>query len=122
MANDKVALVSGGNRGMGLETCRRLADFGYRVLLGSRDPDAGAAVEALLRENHERARALLVALIRSEPSVAVPGELLEPVAEHFRSAAAGLALWWSEHPEVPRARLVRTALLMQLGGLERASR
>ncbi|MGD2172571.1 MAG: SDR family oxidoreductase [Gammaproteobacteria bacterium] len=43
MANDKVALVSGGNRGMGLETCRRLADLGYRVLLGSRDPDAGAA-------------------------------------------------------------------------------
>lgn len=43
MANDKVALVSGGNRGMGLETCRRLADLGYRVLLGSRDPEAGAA-------------------------------------------------------------------------------
>jgi NAD(P)-dependent dehydrogenase (short-subunit alcohol dehydrogenase family) len=43
MANDKVALVSGGNRGMGLETCRRLAGLGYRVLLGSRDPDAGAA-------------------------------------------------------------------------------
>ena len=48
MDSDKVMLVSGGNRGLGLETCRRLAQLGHRVLLGSRDLDAGrAAVESL---------------------------------------------------------------------------
>lgn len=49
MAQDaRVALVTGANRGMGLETCRQLARRGYRVVLTSRDPDKGeAAVRAL---------------------------------------------------------------------------
>jgi len=32
-----VAVVTGGNRGVGLEVCRRLANLGYAVVLGSRD-------------------------------------------------------------------------------------
>ncbi|WP_300610679.1 SDR family NAD(P)-dependent oxidoreductase [Trebonia sp.] len=32
-----VALVTGGNRGIGLEVCRQLAALGYAVVLGSRD-------------------------------------------------------------------------------------
>ena len=38
-----VALVSGGNRGIGPEVCRQLADRGYDVLLGSRDEARGHA-------------------------------------------------------------------------------
>ena len=34
----RVALVTGGNRGLGLETARQLAARGLRVLLGSRKP------------------------------------------------------------------------------------
>lgn len=39
MANgeSKLAVVTGGNRGLGLETCRQLAQRGYRVLLTARD-------------------------------------------------------------------------------------
>jgi len=44
-------LVTGGNRGIGLETCRQLAARGLNVILASRDPDRGAAaVEALAQE------------------------------------------------------------------------
>ena len=32
-----VAVVTGGNRGIGLEVCRQLATLGYAVVLGSRD-------------------------------------------------------------------------------------
>jgi NAD(P)-dependent dehydrogenase (short-subunit alcohol dehydrogenase family) len=32
-----VAVVTGGNRGVGLEVCRRLANLGFTVILGSRD-------------------------------------------------------------------------------------
>ena len=39
--NDRVALVSGGNRGIGLEVCRRLAEEGLAVILGSRDEELG---------------------------------------------------------------------------------
>jgi NAD(P)-dependent dehydrogenase (short-subunit alcohol dehydrogenase family) len=38
-----VALVTGGNRGIGLEVCRQLADRGYAVVLGSRDEAKGQA-------------------------------------------------------------------------------
>ncbi len=37
----KVALVTGANRGMGLETCRALAQRGYQVVLASRDQRLG---------------------------------------------------------------------------------
>jgi len=43
MAEQRIALVTGGNRGIGLEICRQLAKHGIRVLLGSRDPTKGAA-------------------------------------------------------------------------------
>ena len=44
-----VALVSGANRGIGLEVCRQLADKGFTVLLGARDMDKGRAAAARLR-------------------------------------------------------------------------
>lgn len=45
MADDKqlTALVSGGNRGIGLEACRQLSRAGLRVVLTSRDEAAGQA-------------------------------------------------------------------------------
>lgn len=38
-----IALVTGGNRGIGLEVCRQLAQRGHRVVLGSRDLAKGTA-------------------------------------------------------------------------------
>jgi len=37
MAEQRIALVTGGNRGIGLEITRQLAKLGIRVLLGARD-------------------------------------------------------------------------------------
>ncbi len=51
---DRVALVSGGNRGIGFEICRGLAELGLRVAMGSRDLTAGnqavAEIEAAARD------------------------------------------------------------------------
>jgi len=48
MENGRVALVSGGNRGIGLEVCRQLSEQGVTVVIGSRDEDRGrAAAEGL---------------------------------------------------------------------------
>jgi NAD(P)-dependent dehydrogenase (short-subunit alcohol dehydrogenase family) len=43
MENGRVALVSGGNRGIGLEVCRQLAGRGITVVMGSRDEEQGRA-------------------------------------------------------------------------------
>jgi NAD(P)-dependent dehydrogenase (short-subunit alcohol dehydrogenase family) len=40
------ALITGANRGLGRETARQLADLGWTVLLGARDPDRGRAAAA----------------------------------------------------------------------------
>jgi NAD(P)-dependent dehydrogenase (short-subunit alcohol dehydrogenase family) len=48
MENGRVALVSGGNRGIGLEVCRQLSGQGVTVVIGSRDEDRGrTAAEGL---------------------------------------------------------------------------
>jgi NAD(P)-dependent dehydrogenase (short-subunit alcohol dehydrogenase family) len=46
-----VALVSGGNRGIGQEVARRLAGEGYRVVIGSRALERGDEVARELGEN-----------------------------------------------------------------------
>ncbi len=43
MAEQRIALVTGGNRGIGLEVCRQLAALGVKVILGSRDAAKGVA-------------------------------------------------------------------------------
>ena len=44
MAETKIALVTGGNRGLGLATCEALVARGYRVLMGCRSIEAGRRV------------------------------------------------------------------------------
>jgi len=44
-----IALVTGANRGLGLETARQLGERGYTVLLGARDPVKGEEAAAGLR-------------------------------------------------------------------------
>jgi len=44
----RVALITGGNRGIGLEVCRQLGRLGYKVILTSRDEEKGQAKAAKL--------------------------------------------------------------------------
>ncbi len=56
--NGKVALISGANKGLGLETGRQLGKLGYTVLLGSRDAGRGEKAAAELRAEGLDARAV----------------------------------------------------------------
>src|SRR5918994_5822779 len=49
--NRRIALVSGGNRGIGLEIVRQLAEKGITTILGSRDEEKGRAAAAELSGN-----------------------------------------------------------------------
>ena len=49
MSERRIAVVTGANRGIGLEVVRQLAGDGFTVILGARDPDRGAAAAERLR-------------------------------------------------------------------------
>ena len=67
MAERRIALVTGGNRGIGLEACRQLAQLDIRVILGSRDAAKGTAAANDLKAAglQVEARALDVASVQS---------------------------------------------------------
>lgn len=74
--DQKIAVVTGGNRGIGFEVCRQLAKQGLRVVLTSRDRAKGtAAVDALKSEGLE---VLFHPLAVTEPeSIAQLAEFLQ---------------------------------------------
>jgi AcrR family transcriptional regulator len=84
-------------------------------------------VQAFHAELHEQARSALGAILAREPGaerIAGSGdpEALQMAAEIIRSGLTGLAIWWNEHPHVPRERIVQTAVNVLWEGFERARR
>ncbi len=71
----RTALVTGANRGIGLEVCRQLARAGLDVLLGARDPAAGADAAAGLASQGLRVRPEILD-VASDASVASCAERL----------------------------------------------
>lgn len=74
------------------------------------DPEA----EAVHAEIEAQSRVALGVVIAREPSaVALAGgrsqEGFEMVGEVLRAGLTGLALWWHDHPHVPRERIVEVA-------------
>ncbi len=77
MSDHSVAIVTGANRGLGLETSRQLARLGYHVLLTSRNEVEGEnTLQMLLNEGLDVSYHPLD--VRNEASI-------EVLVEHFRS-------------------------------------
>jgi AcrR family transcriptional regulator len=84
------------------------------------DPEVGA----IHRQVQMQATAALGVIVGREAAQApAPADLpAEMAAEIMRSGLAGLAIWWSDHPEVARKEIVATALDVLWVGLERVRR
>lgn len=88
--------------------------YTWRLLFA--DTTGDPEVQALHRELQGLQRAADVALLR-EYAPGLPEAELEPLGECIRSCLTGLALWWADHPEVPREVLVATMLRLTRGVL-----
>jgi AcrR family transcriptional regulator len=78
-------------------------------------------IESIHREVQAQGTLALGAIVGGEPGASHLGDARahEMTAALMRGALAGLAIWWSDHPEVPREQIVATALNVLWVGLER---
>lgn len=56
-----------------------------------------------------RAREVMAAFVAGFGGDHVPADQVEPTAELLVAGLAGLALWWIDHPETPKAAMVDVA-------------
>jgi AcrR family transcriptional regulator len=96
--------------------------FAGRMLF--RDTTGDPEIEAIYLEVAARSRAAVMPLFAHEPGAAdVAGSLDEDGLAMawvvMRGVLQGLAIWWSDHPEVPRDRVVATAVNALWVGFER---
>jgi AcrR family transcriptional regulator len=82
-----------------------------------RDRSGDEEIQALRLRVNARAREVIAAFITQYADGRIPADQIEPTAEALTNGLAGLALWWIDHPEVPKdvavdvgTRLVTTAL------------
>jgi NAD(P)-dependent dehydrogenase (short-subunit alcohol dehydrogenase family) len=66
MSSKRIALVSGANKGIGLEIAEKLAQTGMRVFLGARNAALGEAAAARLREQSLDVQFIELDLVRAE--------------------------------------------------------
>jgi AcrR family transcriptional regulator len=99
-----------------------LHPFAGRVLFRySTDPE----IEAVHAEVAAQSREAILPLFAAEPGAenlagSAADEGIEMVWVVLRGVLQGLAVWWSEHPEVLRERVVATAMNSLWIGFERA--
>jgi len=71
MANENsIALITGANKGLGLEMARQLGQKGVMVVLGARDEDKGEAAASQLRDEGIDARAIRLDVTNAADRVA----------------------------------------------------
>jgi AcrR family transcriptional regulator len=97
----------------------------YAARMFFRGVSEDAEAQAVHREIQAQARVALGVLLAQEPGTdRIAGgsdqESYEMAAEIMRSGLTGLAMWWSDHPHVPREQIVRTAVNVLWTGLQRA--
>jgi AcrR family transcriptional regulator len=98
--------------------------FAGRLLF--RAPTGDPEVEAVQAEVAAASSAAVMPLFAAEPGAenlagSLDGPGLEMAWVVLRGVLQGLALWWVDHPEIPRERVVATAINALWVGFERVS-
>ncbi len=73
--DDRVALVTGANKGIGFEIVRQLAEKGITVLLGSRDRERGEAAAATLQAERLAVKAIAIDVLDSSSVAAAAAQV-----------------------------------------------
>jgi NAD(P)-dependent dehydrogenase (short-subunit alcohol dehydrogenase family) len=115
---ERVALVTGANRGLGLEIARQLAERGHHVVMGARTRDSGERAAQQLRDLGCSASAVELDVTDSR---SITDAFSTAIQEHGSIDVlvnnAGIALDGPDHrPSDPRFETVRSSLDTNLFG------
>ena len=75
-----------------------------------RDSSGDDEIRAVRKRVSATARAVMAAFIAQRAGDRIPPEQVDPTAELLTSGLAGMALWWIDHPDVPKDVLVDVAV------------
>lgn len=106
---------------------RYVEEHPYAARMFFRETTGDPEIRAMHAEVQAPAGAALGAILGREPGAehiagSADEEAMEMAAETIRGGLTNLAIWWGEHPHVPRERIVATAINAIWIGFERVRR
>jgi AcrR family transcriptional regulator len=103
-----------------VESRRAATTMYYRLTYG--DPEVQATHRRIQDEGGVALGAIVGQEAGAEYIAGADAEALQMAAEVMRAGLIGLALWWGEHPHIPRSRVVAAAVNVLWIGFERVRR
>ena len=82
-----------------------------------RDSSGDEEIQAFRRRVSLTAREVMAGFITERADARIPADQVEPTAELLTSGLAGLAMWWIDRPEVPKALVAEVAVRMSAPAL-----
>ncbi len=80
-----------------------------------RDSAGDEEIQALRLRVTRSARDVMAGFVAGNAGGGIPAEQVEPTAELLRTGLAGLALWWIDHPDVPKPVVLEAAARFTAG-------
>jgi NAD(P)-dependent dehydrogenase (short-subunit alcohol dehydrogenase family) len=122
MSDNKTALITGANKGLGYEIAAGLGALGYRVLVGARDRARGEAAAKTLRAAGVEARAVPLD-VTSDRSVAEAAELIDSLDVLVNNAGISgpTGPGWEQDPTVLNLDVVREVVDTNVYGVIRVT-
>ena len=122
MSDNKTALITGANKGLGYEIAAGLGALGYRVLVGARDRARGEAAAKTLRAAGVEARAVPLD-VTSDRSVAEAAELIDSLDVLVNNAGISgpTGPGWEQDPTVLDLDVVREVVDTNVYGVIRVT-
>ena len=116
MPQEKIALVTGGNKGIGFEVARQLAARNFRVLLTARNPEAGQSAVAKLADRGE----FVMLDVSNDASIHAAAEAFSKTHDHLDVLVNNAGIYPDEGTNVlavPREKLMQTFQTNAFGAL-----
>ena len=117
---ERIALITGSNRGIGLEAARQLARRGYHAVIASRDEGKGQTAAEGIRRAGGKATALPLEVSSSE-SIRIAARQFETISDRLDVLINNAGVYPDEGLSVlalPREELVRTFQTNTFGALD----